>query len=377
MKQILNFVASLCYGFLSLFIPKKKEYYAFRLFHDPDHFSGNIKALMTYIKTINTSVEIVLLTNRKAVVEAAKSSGIAVKTSFLGRLWATLRAQYLIIDSYTGLYRFGNFSLVQLGHGAGYKNIGLLRDDLSPKRRERLKKIYQNYKLVITTSESNLKKKNASFAVNTGVITGLPRNDVFFENNKAKITQLKQKLAVQQYFKIITYAPTFRDFQTNKPFTDSFWTALQGELEKQNAVFIIKKHPWDELLEIPDIYKNIKDVSKALTAEELLLLADLLITDYSSIATDFALTGKPILIYAYDLAEYKKHCRSIYYELETVLPEPFLIEETDLLDKIKNLDWCKDSDVKERYVRFQKEFHLYLDGHSSERVFQEIQKLSD
>lgn len=374
-KRVFNYGASLLYGIGSLLIPKKKNYYVFRLFHDPAHFAGNVKALLLYIQRTETGVNAVLLTQHKEVQEQARDAGITTVSGQLKCFWTTLRAEHLIIDSYTGLYRRGSFSLVQLGHGAGYKNLGLLRDDLSDSRRKRLQKIYQNYSLVVTTSPSNLKKKNDSFHVQTGVITGLPRNDVFFENNGELIRRRKADLGLTTCKKIIGYAPTFRDYDTKPPFSERFWEDLQNELEAREMVFIVKKHPWDHLLEIPDQFPNIREVSKVLTAEELILLSDELVTDYSSIATDFALTGKPILIYAYDYEEYKRNCRSIYYDLEKVLPRPFLTRESELLEIIKNPDRLERQEVKDRYLKFQREFHQYRDGNSSQRVLAEIQKL--
>ncbi len=375
-KHMYSFGASLLYGLGSLLIPKKKGLYAFRLVHDPKKFAGNIRALLEYATGEKEAEDLVLLANVRWL-----SSQLPAQPDFqlvegsLRRFWMSLRAQYLLIDSYTGLYRYGRFSIIQLGHGAGYKNIGLLRDDLSNWRRRHLHRIYRNYKLVVASSPSNLEKKNASFGVKTAVITGLPRNDVFFNENKERVQGLKARWDLLPYSKIIGYAPTFRDFETQPPFSNDFWRQLQEELAAQEILFIIKKHPWDRLLEVPDQYQNIQDLSGKLSAEEFMMVSDWLVTDYSSIATDYALTQKPILIYAYDFEAYQKHCRSIYYDLEKVLPRPFLTSPKALLNSIRDQGWITARDTRESYVRFQEEFHSFRDGNSSARVWHEIKKL--
>ena len=55
---------------------------------------------------------------------------------------------------------------------------------------------------------------------------------------------------------------------------------------------------------------------------ELLLAADVLVTDYSSISVDFANTGRPMLFFAYDLEEYTERVRGFYIDFERTVPGP-------------------------------------------------------
>src|SRR5699024_3966255 len=111
-----------------------------------------------------------------------------------------------------------------------------------------------------------------------------------------------------------TYAPTFRDFETAPPCSPGFWKKLNEYLVANNEFFVVTKHPLDLYLKIPGHYSNIDDWSEKIDdVQNLLLITDLLISDYSSIVTDFVLTGRPILTYAYDFEVFKQKCRSIYY----------------------------------------------------------------
>src|SRR5690606_30207570 len=92
--------------------------------------------------------------------------------------------------------------------------------------------------------------------------------------------------------------------------------------------------------------------------------------------TDFAITNRPILLYVYDLDVYKKTCRDFYYDINEILPQPFVFTQEDLLDKIKSNSWQNEEEYIKSYTIFKNRFHKYFDGNSSERVLNEILKLS-
>src|SRR5699024_1529016 len=141
------------------------------------------------------------------------------------------------------------------------------------------------------------------------------------EKNTAQ--QIKEKYQLSRFSNIITYAPTFRDHETFEPFSSDFWSELNNLMVEKNECLLIKKHPSDKLLKIPNSFSNVQDVSSLIDdMQELLLITDILITDYSSISTDFALTNRPILIYVYDFEPYLATCRKMIYDLEETLPKP-------------------------------------------------------
>lgn len=376
-KKIRDYVLAHLYAVYSFLIPKKKNYLVFRPFHDRKRLSGNIKALILYAHEHHKDLRPTLVTTNKRLQKEAKRYGLRTKSSYLCVFWAVLRAEHIVMDSYSMIFRLGKFSIIQLWHGVGFKNIGLMNEGInkSPRRRKILKTMYSKFDLIASTSVSDQGKQNKSFGVNTAKITGYPRNDMFFASN-GRFEDLKKQHGFDKYNQIITYAPTFRDYKTGRPFSEQFWWELQQYLTRINGLFVVKKHPWDIFLKVPDKYDNIKDVSSDFQdAQELLMISDFLITDYSSVATDFVLTGKPILIYAYDLDQYKKNCRSIYYNLEAVLPRPFLEFEEELLEKLKDKNWCNDPAIKRSYIHFRNTFHQHLDGNSSKRVMQAILEL--
>lgn len=363
----------------SYVIPKREGKLVFQQRHNLNQFSGNIKALVLYAHKNYKNGNIYVVSDRKSLYKEVAEYGIPVIGNKLSSYWHILRAELLIIDSSATKYAGWNLKIVQLWHGTGFKNIGLLQDSINSEEYKflKFKKHYSQYKLVIATSEDDQRRKKESFDISNVVITGSPRNDVFFEGENY-IGALKNKYEMATFNRIISYTPTFRDFETSAPFSGSFWSRLNDYLVGTNSLFIVKKHPWDKYLDVPKEYSNIKDLSKVFVdVQELLLITDFLISDYSSITVDFSITTKPILLYVYDLEIYLKTCRSMYYDIERTLPKPFVQNEEELLEGIIENGWLNNPQVRQRYKHFRNKFHKYLDGNSSERVMNEIIRLQN
>lgn len=363
---------------MSRIIPKKKNYYVFWPTLSEHKFEGNVKALILFIKKNRREIDTTLISESTSILKTAREHGLDVTRPITVKgLWSILRAEYILVDtSFSGEFSFGNFNLIQLWHGSGFKEVGA-RNEENKANLGYLKKIYDKFKIISATSEHDAKKQNESFGNDVSVVTGYPRNDYFFQNGHC-LEDIKGRYGLKKYGKIISYAPTFRSKATftDPPFSASFWEELNTYLKEQDAVFVIKKHPWDDLLDIPEQYERIMDLSDDIAdVQELLLVTDLLITDYSSIATDFVLLNRPILIYGYDYVRYKKHSRSIYYDLEELLPKPFIQTEEELLAKVKDDEFLRKQPNSHSYRKFQRTFHKYIDGNSSKRVMEAVKKL--
>lgn len=136
---------------------------------------------------------------------------------------------------------------------------------------------------------------------------GMPRNDLFFDPAKreAVARRVKAMLGVTGY--VAVYAPTFRGRQWKKTCTrTSFpYQAVLAALRQRTggpAVVLMRAHPGGAMADSAG--KDILDVTDYPDMQELLCAADMLITDYSSSMWDFALLGRPCLLYVPDLEEY-------------------------------------------------------------------------
>ena len=174
-----------------------------------------------------------------------------------------------------------------------------------------------------------------------------------------------------QYDKVILYAPTFRDHaDTLKPFKSEFLERLDSELAGRNWCLLVKKHPYDRGLLLPEHLQNVRDVSKSeKDIQELLVQTEVLITDYSSVFVDFLLRDKPLIFYVYDLDDYQDRSRKMYYELDEVMPGPVTHTEEELLELILTADeWYRTQTSRERRRVAMERFHLHNDGKACLRL---------
>jgi CDP-glycerol glycerophosphotransferase len=99
----------------------------------------------------------------------------------------------------------------------------------------------------------------------------------------------------------------------------------------------------------------------------LYLAADVLVTDYSSTMFDFAVTGKPVIHFTYDLDHYRDDLRGFYFDLAEAAPGPLLRTSREVLAALADLG-REPARYAARYARFHETFCSLEDGHATERV---------
>jgi len=287
-------------------------------------------------------------------------------------------AKYIIRESEfnsVGLWPSKKSIIVQLWHGAGaFKKFGL-----HTKRSKWLKfwrkKDIESWDIVFCSSEFIKDIYSVAFSdfdKNRIFVNGLPRDDFLFNLNK-KRNDLKSRMNIENR-KIILFAPTFRDKEFEEYYLDMIEDInfISKKLPK-GFQLAIRLHP-----SVPQRVFNFIDFSdildfNTLKTEESLVIADILITDYSSIIFDFALLEKPILFYAPDLDVYYDK-RGFYFDYKSFVPGPISYSKEELLENIKHYDWLKWQDkVKE----FKEKFNPYFDGKNSERAINKILEIGE
>ena len=206
---------------------------------------------------------------------------------------------------------------------------------------------------------------------------GYPRNDSLFTFDDKYVSKLKRELNIPKDKKIILYAPTWRDDQYKSGTGYSYNLALDFDKFKNkfgnDYIILFRTHYL--IAEIIDLSKYdgfIYNVSDYSDINDLYILADIIITDYSSVFFDYANLKRPMLFYMYDLEDYKNNARDFYFDLDE-LPGPIVEREKDLYNEIKNIDKYWDK-YKEKYEKFNKKFNYLDDAHASKRVLDEIIK---
>ena len=196
---------------------------------------------------------------------------------------------------------------------------------------------------------------------------GIPRTDYYFEDKNIKKLRenFDERYPLAKNKKIILYAPTFRDNEEdNNVFNylnlEKFNNALSEEY-----VLALRLHPKINQFFKGDIdtKADFIDVSDYKNEQELMLISDLLITDYSSIMIEFALLNKPIIFFTYDYDRYLTKDRGFYYDFESNVPGDIVKTDDELIKLIK-----EGSYNTEKHNSFLKMQFDYLDGNSSKRI---------
>ena len=192
--------------------------------------------------------------------------------------------------------------------------------------------------------------------------TGYPRNDALFTFDQAKVNSVLRELDVPRGKKIILYAPTFRD---NKHSQVSGYENASGldfdKLKEQigeEYIILFRAHYFVAKNMDFEKYKDfVIDVSDYEDVNDLYIVSDMLITDYSSVFFDYANLKRPIIFYMYDYEDYKKNARDFYLE-QNELPGPITKTQEELAKAIEDtILFIPDA----RYSMFNQKFN-HLDG---------------
>lgn len=204
--------------------------------------------------------------------------------------------------------------------------------------------------------------------------TGYPRNDLLynFDENYAEI--IRTKLGIPEEKRVILYAPTFRDNQHDGAGytydTHIDFDRLKKEIS-DDYVVLFRAHYFVASQFYFSKYEGfVYDVSGLDDITQLYIIADLLITDYSSVFFDYANLNRPMIFYMYDLEEYATGIRGFYIDVNE-LPGPIVKTEDELIREISSLDKMHEK-YSEKYEVFNNKYNYLDDGNASERVVNKL-----
>ena len=217
------------------------------------------------------------------------------------------------------------------------------------------------------TSAFNLKALGKE---NIIIEEGYPRNDFLFNKTKKDIDAIKKKLGLPLDKKVIFYLPTFRDNQHTSGVGYTYKTEVDFEkLQKelgQDYIILFRAHYLVANEFNFEKYKGfIYDVSKFDDINELYIVSDMLITDYSSVFFDYANLKRPIIFYMYDFEQYKDSIRGFYIDLKK-LPGSITKTEDELIKEIKKMN--NSFKYNKIYEEFNKKYNYLDDGKATERT---------
>lgn len=201
------------------------------------------------------------------------------------------------------------------------------------------------------------------------VTTGYPRNDRLFHYSEEDIQEIRKRLQIPDDTIVILYTPTWRDSSVDENGRFALpagmdITALMDELGEDYILLFRAHHQIRSQMNLTDCPQVI-DVSDVDDPNDLYIVSDLMITDYSSTMFDFANLKRPMIFHMFDRTEYEDHIRGFYLSLDE-LPGPVTSTTKELAEAVVSLTDSFTYD--ERYERFNDKFNRYEDGSAARRV---------
>ena len=325
--------------------------------------------------------------NLKAIFDALSDSNLELKVHMASekfnlngklRLWNDLTsAKYILLDDFysliSSLHVRKNQEIIQLWHGSGaYKKFGYSRRNTGDSSVIKFHRGYKKYTKVIVSSEYVRPYYAEAFGVDLDKIyaTGCPRTDILYSEYNEKVkSKVIQEFPQFKEKKIVLFAPTYRGSRVADAYYD-FDEADIDEVIRQLGEDYIVAVRWHRAL-----YDNIKkgrviakycnhaiDVSVYEDVNDLLIAADVLVTDYSSIIFDYALLNKPIVYFTYDEESYAYN-RGLYESFDNYVYGAVAKNRDELIRAIKNE--YLDIDKRKEFIN---KFMSSCDGDATERT---------
>lgn len=377
MKVIKSLISKIV-NVIGKIIPKNKKLWLFGAWQGK-LYADNSKTMFEYVNANCPEIKAVWITKEESVVKQVRSLGYKCykRSSFVG-IWVVLRASVVFetegsqdISSNLDTKRTKE---IQLWHGMGAKAMKWKSNDgnLITADKSTVDRMSSYY--WISTSELYTNTFNELLGVpkDRFVITGYPRNDNLVKAPKNEYMEsLKEKY---KDCKLLMYMPTHRNFGAdgNKLINIGELRRVDKMLKDKNLVMVYKPHIHElkNFLSYESEFTNIvmaKDQNVWGDVYSYLHYFDLVISDYSSITTDFMCTGKPVIIFAYDLDDYINGDAGLNDYFWELPGGPICYTWDDVIEKSESL--LTNDEWKEERERCRVQYHYYNDGKNCERVY--------
>ena len=298
--------------------------------YDGTLYNDNPRAVAEALHALDPSVKIQFRLNGRGQRDARVPDYVEKLPQLsLSTLRAMATARVIVTNA--GMKRwmrkFPDQFYVQTWHGdRGFKKIRL---DLDPKNKYFL---YESKRIDLAVSGSDFASRvfRSGMGVKGDILeTGCPRNDVLLNPPEGLAERVRQTLGIVEGARVLMYAPTFRESTSHsRQDADLSLEKVRRTLERATG------EKWLCITRSHEVARGIRsdaqmDVSAWPEPGELLLIADLLITDYSSIGGDFMLLNRPVIYYQPDRRAYDAE-RGLYFDPDA---SPLLVahDEASLL----------------------------------------------
>lgn len=336
-------------------------------------YGDNIKCLSDYISEHQPDAQIVWAF-KSGFIRKVDCPHTVVSLYSFKYYYHILTSRYILSNARLNqrmLHKQKGQKYIQTWHGTALKRLGYdIKKDRSFLQRMLRPDVFEfdvkNTDVMVSGSRFMTNVFRNSFRFEGKIIeTGTPRNDIFFGDYPEIRQRVCNTYGIDPNAQVVLYAPTFRSNGTFNYYDLDSETLMREWSNRtgKDCVLMIRLHPnlMHRNQEMSALFPNAINVSKYPDMQELLYIADLLVTDYSSTMFDYMYSRKPVLLYTPDSEEYD---RGFYFELSSL---PFLIAYDN--DSLPNVISSYDPvSYKSDVEKFLKRIESFEDGRASKKV---------
>jgi CDP-glycerol glycerophosphotransferase len=234
----------------------------------------------------------------------------------------------------------------------------------------RVDRMIEEWSLLLSPSPWATARFRSAFCYSGDVLeSGYPRNDALADGSAhASAAAVRKQLGLASSKKVLLYAPTFRDDQrSGRRFTFSLPIDLPALLAALGADYevVVRLHPVVRgKVKLP---WGVHNAGGGFRMEDLLAVADVLVTDYSSVMFDYATLDRPMAFFVPDLEHYRDSLRGFYLDFEAHAPGPLVRTTAELVSVLRDEEALDRSYAEARHA-FRAQFCPADDGGAADRV---------
>ncbi len=287
------------------------------------------------------------------------------------REWWRVRAQarvYVINDWLRWTYRpRRGQKVLQTWHGTMLKRLARDRD-VGARTRFAVLRQARRWDAMLAQNHYSAERFRTSYGFRGPIWeTGYPRNDVLSEHAAAAL--VREAVGIPAGAKAVLYAPTWRDNRND--LIDALDLAEFADRLPEDHVLLVRGHSRTLDGGTDLAAERLLDVTTYPDVGELMLVADVLVTDYSSVMFDFVSTDRPMIFYTPDLAHYSDVLRGFYFDLVAEAPGPIVENGADLLAAVIEVETAGEKYAARR-AAWREKFTPLDDGTAAVRVVRRL-----
>lgn len=322
--------------------------------------SLDFRMLMEEIKRQNPDAKIVCICNR---IGKGLASKVSYGCDLLRSLYHLATSKVCVLDSYwpavSTLHHKDGLVVIQIWHSlgkvkqSGWQAVG--RPGGRPEDEARAMRMHANYDYIVAGAPAWNQFYCEGFHCHEEQILNfaLPRLDVIVSGQEKTAEKILERYPELCGKKVVVYAPTFRRGEQNAHF------GLATRLDANEYALVVKAHP-NQGVEAPGCL-----TCKGFSTMQLLSVADVVITDYSSVAVEAAAANVPTLYYLYDYEKYLSGT-GLNINIPAEMPSCVMYDEPSLAEAVRKV--CAGDYPWDELARYRERYVIADPGHSTRDI---------